>query len=88
VSRPEDASYTGNKIVPDGLPRGVQGFLLHVEISQIMVHEAGEPNSVVDFLDAEPAETTAIFMDVSSIAEVNSTEIYSVRRRKFSSAVP
>jgi hypothetical protein len=31
----------------------LQGFLLQVEVSQIMVHEAGEPNTVVDFLDAE-----------------------------------
>jgi hypothetical protein len=31
----------------------LQGFLLQVEISQIIVHEACEPNAVVDFLDAE-----------------------------------
>ena len=31
----------------------MQGFLLQVEVSKIIVHEAGEPNAVVDFLDAE-----------------------------------
>jgi hypothetical protein len=31
----------------------LQGFLLQVEISEIIVHEADEPNAVVDFLDAE-----------------------------------
>jgi hypothetical protein len=31
----------------------LQGFLLQVEISEIIVHEADEPNAFVDFLDAE-----------------------------------
>jgi hypothetical protein len=31
----------------------MQGFLLQVEVSKIIVHEAGEPNAVVDFLDAQ-----------------------------------
>jgi hypothetical protein len=31
----------------------LQGFLLQVEISQIIVHEADEPNAIIDFLDAE-----------------------------------
>nr|WP_194295367.1 hypothetical protein [Bradyrhizobium brasilense] len=31
----------------------MQGFLLQVEVSQIIVHEADEPNAVIDFLDAE-----------------------------------
>jgi len=31
----------------------LQGFLLEVEVSRIIVHEADEPNAVVDFLDAE-----------------------------------
>ena len=31
----------------------MQGFLLQVEISEIIMHEADEPNAVVDFLDAE-----------------------------------
>jgi hypothetical protein len=32
----------------------LQGFVLQVEVSEIVVHEAGEPNALVDFLDAEP----------------------------------
>jgi hypothetical protein len=31
----------------------LQGFLLQIEVAEIIVHEAGEPNSGVDFLDAE-----------------------------------
>ena len=31
----------------------MQGFLLQVEVSEIIVHEACEPNAIVDFLDAE-----------------------------------
>jgi len=31
----------------------LQGFLLQVEISEITVHAADEPNALVDFLDAE-----------------------------------
>jgi hypothetical protein len=31
----------------------LQGFLLQVEVSQIIVHEADEPNAVIDLLDAE-----------------------------------
>ena len=31
----------------------MQGFLLQVEVAEIVVHEAGEPNAVVDFPDAE-----------------------------------
>jgi hypothetical protein len=43
----------GDNRVPNGLSRGCRGFLLQVEISKIIVHEAGEPNAVVDLLDAE-----------------------------------
>jgi hypothetical protein len=32
---------------------GLQGFLLQLEVSQIIVPKADEPNAVVDFLDAE-----------------------------------
>ena len=32
----------------------MQGLLLQVEVSQIVVHEGDEPNTLVDFLDAEP----------------------------------
>ena len=31
----------------------MQGFLLQVEISQIIVHETGEPNALVDFFDTK-----------------------------------
>ena len=31
----------------------MQGFLLQVEVSEIIAHEADEPNAVIDFLDAE-----------------------------------
>jgi len=43
----------GDNLVPNGLSMWLQGFLLQVEISQIIVHEADEPNAVVDLLDAE-----------------------------------
>jgi hypothetical protein len=33
---------------------GLQGVLLQVEISQFIMHEADEPNAVVDLLDAGP----------------------------------
>ena len=32
---------------------GLQGFLLQVEVSKIIMHEADEPNAFVDLLDAE-----------------------------------
>jgi hypothetical protein len=32
---------------------GLQGPLLEVDIAEIIVHEADEPNAVVDFPDAE-----------------------------------
>jgi len=32
---------------------GLQGSLLQADISEIIVHEADEPNAVADFLDAE-----------------------------------
>ena len=31
----------------------MQGFLLQVEVSQIVMHAGDEPNAVVDLLDAE-----------------------------------
>jgi hypothetical protein len=39
------------------LPRwcnGLQGSLLQIDISQIIVDEGDDPNSLVDFSDAEP----------------------------------
>ena len=43
----------GDNLGPNGLSRGLQGFLLQVEVTEIVVHEADEPNAIVDFLDAE-----------------------------------
>lgn len=36
------------------LADGLQGPLLQVDIAQIIVHEADEPNAIVDLLDSEP----------------------------------
>jgi hypothetical protein len=46
----------GDNLVPKGLSR-VAGFLLQVEISHIKVHEADEPNAVVDLLSFCPTKT-------------------------------
>jgi hypothetical protein len=43
----------GDNLVPHGSVEGLQRFLLQIEISEIMVHEADGPNVLVDFLDAE-----------------------------------
>jgi hypothetical protein len=43
----------GDNLVPNGLSMGLQCFLLQVDIVEIVVDEADEPNAVVDFLDAE-----------------------------------
>ena len=56
ASRSERRCRTGD--IGDGLRaewviEGLQGLLLQVEVSQIVVHEADEPNALVDFLDAE-----------------------------------
>jgi len=44
----------GDNLVPNGLSMVLQGSLFPVDVSQIIVHEADEPNAVVDFCDAEP----------------------------------
>ncbi len=47
----------GDNLGPKGLSRvveGLQGFLLQIDETEIIAHEADEPNSVVDFLDSEP----------------------------------
>jgi hypothetical protein len=56
LSRSQRRCHTGD--IGDGrlaewVVEGLQGLLLQVEVSQIVVHEAGEPNAVIDFLDAE-----------------------------------
>jgi hypothetical protein len=44
----------GDRLWAEGIVEGLQGFLLQVEIAKIVVHEADEPNAVIDLLDAEP----------------------------------
>ena len=43
----------GDNPAPNGLSRGCKVFLLQIEVAEIIVHEADEPNALVDFLDAE-----------------------------------
>src|SRR5215468_12011594 len=43
----------GNGLHAEWVVEGLQGLLLQVEVSEIVMHEADEPNAVVDFLDAE-----------------------------------
>jgi hypothetical protein len=42
----------GDNLVPNGLSMWVAGFLLQVETSKIIVHEAGEPNTRVSLWPA------------------------------------
>jgi hypothetical protein len=53
ASRSERRCRTGDGLRAEWVIEGLQGLLLQVEVSQIVVHEAGEPNALVDFLDAE-----------------------------------
>src|SRR5580692_3924189 len=43
----------GNGRRAERVVEGLQGLLLQVEVSQIVMHEADEPNALVDFLDAK-----------------------------------
>ena len=43
----------GDNLVPNGLSRGCRVFCSRSKYPKIIVHEAGEPNALVDFLDAE-----------------------------------
>ena len=43
----------GNGLQAEWVVEGLQGLLLQVEVSEIVMHEADEPNALVDFLDAE-----------------------------------
>jgi len=48
----------GDNLGPNGLSSGCKVFcsrskLLQIEVSKIIVHEACEPNAVVDFFDSE-----------------------------------
>ena len=37
----------------EGVVEGLQSFLLEIDKAEIVIHEADDPNTVVDFLDAE-----------------------------------
>src|SRR5215813_8156657 len=43
----------GDRDRAEWVVEGLQGLLLQVEISEIVMHEADEPDPLVDFLDAE-----------------------------------
>jgi hypothetical protein len=43
----------GDRLRAERVVEGLQGLLLQVEISEIVMHEADEPDPLVDFLDAE-----------------------------------
>jgi len=38
---------------PEGVVQGLQSFFLQIDITEIVIHEADEPDAVVDFLDAD-----------------------------------
>ena len=43
----------GNNLEPNGLSRGCKGSLLQIDVSEIVAHEADDPNAVVELLDAD-----------------------------------
>ena len=47
--------YRRHRLQPraERVVEGLQGFLLQVDISQVVVHEGDEPDAVIDLLDAE-----------------------------------
>jgi len=42
-----------NNLVPNGFVEGLQGSLFQVEVSKVIVHEADEPNALIDLFDAD-----------------------------------
>ena len=38
---------------PEGVLQGLQGFFLQINIAQIVIHKTDQPDSVVDFLNAD-----------------------------------
>ena len=40
--------------MPNGLSTGCRAFLLQVDEAEIVMHEAYDPDTVVDLLDADP----------------------------------
>ena len=51
-----DRSYLRHGWQPraERVVEGLQGSLLQVEVAEIVVHEADEPNALVNLLDSEP----------------------------------
>src|SRR3546814_14286326 len=48
--------------------RGVAGFLLQVDVAEIVLHEGDEPNAVVDLLDAEAWLWMAVHPELATAA--------------------
>ena len=46
-------SDMGDNPRAERIVEGLQGLLLQVDIAQIIIHEADEPNALVDLLDAK-----------------------------------
>ena len=38
---------------PEGVVQGLQSFFLQINIAEIVIHKADQPNAVVDFFDAD-----------------------------------
>ena len=47
------ASDMGDNPRAERIVEGLQGLLLQVDIAQIIIHEADEPNALVDLLEAK-----------------------------------
>ena len=45
---------TGDNLGTERVVERLQGPLLELDIAEIVIHEADEPNAVVNLLDAEP----------------------------------
>ena len=47
--------YRRHRLQPrtERVVEGLQGSLLQIDVSQIIIHEADEPNALVDFFDAK-----------------------------------
>ena len=37
----------------EGIVMGLQSFLLQIDIAEVVIHEADEPDAIVDFLDTD-----------------------------------
>jgi hypothetical protein len=45
--------YTGNTFGPKGLSRGCRVFLLQIDVPEIVLHKAEQPNTFFDLLDTD-----------------------------------